>query len=171
LFVTLVTYMTKVQNVKDSRKFNLYRICTYVLMSLGPGELSQCSDWLQAGQSGDRIPVGTRFIAHVQTGPGAHPAFCTVGTRSFLGVKWRRCGADHPPLLAPRSRKSRAIPQPPPLSLRVSCGVLLLFLLMSLQELNKLTAVIRFTADDAWLEIYGTGKVTSMNSAQNSVSM
>jgi hypothetical protein len=28
----------------------------------------------------DRIPVGVRFSAPVQTGPEAHPASCTVGT-------------------------------------------------------------------------------------------
>jgi len=31
--------------------------------------------------------VGARFSAPVQTGPGAHPASYTMGTRSFLGVK------------------------------------------------------------------------------------
>jgi hypothetical protein len=44
-------------------------------------------DWIRAGRSGDRIPVGARFFAHVQTGPGAHPAFCTMGTGSFPGGK------------------------------------------------------------------------------------
>jgi hypothetical protein len=38
---------------------------------------------LLAGRSGDRIPVGTRFSAAVQTGPGAHPASCTMGTGSL----------------------------------------------------------------------------------------
>ena len=32
-----------------------------------------------------------------QTGPKAHPASCTISTRSFPGVKWLECGADHPP--------------------------------------------------------------------------
>jgi hypothetical protein len=55
-----------------------------------------------------------RDFPPVQTGPGAHPASCTMGTGSFLGVK---CGrgvllTTHP-LLAPRSWKSRAIPLPP----------------------------------------------------------
>jgi hypothetical protein len=44
-----------------------------------------------------KIPVGARFFAHVQTGPGAHPASCTMGTRSFPGVKRPGRGADHPP--------------------------------------------------------------------------
>jgi hypothetical protein len=68
---------------------------------------------LRAGRSGDRIPVGASFFASVQTGPGAHPASCTLGIGSFPGVKRPGRGADHPPLLAPRSRKSRAIPPLP----------------------------------------------------------
>jgi hypothetical protein len=43
-----------------------------------------------------KVPVGTRFFAPVQTGPGAHPASCTVGTGSFPGVKRPGRGADHP---------------------------------------------------------------------------
>jgi hypothetical protein len=41
-------------------------------------------------------PEGARFFAHVQTGPGAHPASCTRGTGSFPGVKRPGRGADHP---------------------------------------------------------------------------
>jgi hypothetical protein len=66
-------------------------------------------DWLRAGRSEDRIPVGRNFPP-VQTGPGAHPASCTMGTGSFPGVK---CGwgvlLTNYPLLMPRSRKGRAI--------------------------------------------------------------
>jgi len=43
------------------------------------------SDWLRAGRSGDRIPVGARLYAPIQTGPGAHPASCTVDIGSFPG--------------------------------------------------------------------------------------
>jgi hypothetical protein len=50
-----------------------------------------------AGQSGDRILVGTRFFVQVQTGPGAHPASCTMGTGSLPGVNWRGRGGGHPP--------------------------------------------------------------------------
>jgi hypothetical protein len=44
-----------------------------------------------------KVPVGARFFAHVQTGPWAHPASCTMGTGSFAGVKRPGRGADHPP--------------------------------------------------------------------------
>jgi hypothetical protein len=44
-----------------------------------------------------KIPVGARFFANVQTGPGAHPASCTMGTGSFPEVKRPERGADHPP--------------------------------------------------------------------------
>ena len=66
--------------------------------------------WLRAGRSGDRIPVGARFAAPAQTGPGAHPASCTMGTWSFPGVNNGRGVTRTPhPLLVPWSRKGRAI--------------------------------------------------------------
>jgi hypothetical protein len=60
---------------------------------------------LRAGRSGSRIPVEARFSAHVQTGPGAHPASYTMGTGSFVRVKRPGRGVDHPPHLAPRLKK------------------------------------------------------------------
>jgi len=75
------------------------------------GQLSRYSDWLRAGWSGDRIPVEARFSAPVQTGPGAHPASCTMDTGSFLGVKSSRDMTLSPhPLLVSWSWMSRAIP-------------------------------------------------------------
>ena len=48
----------------------------------------------------------------VQTGPGAHPASCTMGTGSFPGVKSGRSLTLTPyPFLVPRSwKKGRSIP-------------------------------------------------------------
>src|SRR5215475_2317325 len=66
---------------------------------------------LRAGRSGDRIPVGARFSAPVQTGRGAHPASCTMGTESFPGVKIGRGVTLTPhPLLVLWSRKCTSIP-------------------------------------------------------------
>jgi hypothetical protein len=76
---------------------------------------------------GGWISVEARFSAPVQTAPGAHPAFCTMGTASFPGVK---CGRSvlltTNPLLVPRSWKSRAIPLPSLWPHRACNGVTLL---------------------------------------------
>ena len=57
-----------------------------------------------AGRSGVRIPVAARFSAPVQTGSGAHPATCTMGTGSFPGIKSGRGVTLNPhPLLVPWS--------------------------------------------------------------------
>jgi hypothetical protein len=58
--------------------------------------------------------VRATFFTLVQTGPGAHPASCTMGNESFPGVKsGRGVTLTLHPLLVPWSRKSRAIPLPP----------------------------------------------------------
>ena len=58
--------------------------------------------------------MGSRFSTPVQTGPGVHPASCTMGTGSFPGVKSIRGVILTPhPLLVLWSRKGRAIPLPP----------------------------------------------------------
>ena len=75
------------------------------------GQRFRYSDWLMARRTGDRFPMGTRFSARVQIGPGAHPAPFTMGTGSFPGIKSGRgvtLTSHH--LLVPWSRKSRAIP-------------------------------------------------------------
>jgi len=74
-------------------------------MKHGPGYLIRYSDSLRAEGSGDRIPVGTRFSAPVQTGLEANPTSYTTGTGSFSGVQRPGRGIDHPPNLAPRLKK------------------------------------------------------------------
>jgi hypothetical protein len=73
-------------------------------------QLSRYSDWLRAGRSGYRIPVGAKFFAHVQNIPGSHPAPCIMGTGPFPGVKRPGRGADHPPTPSTGSRMSGATP-------------------------------------------------------------
>jgi len=63
---------------------------------LAPVPCRTYSDCLRAGRSGDRIPVGARYSAPVQTGPEAHPASCKMGTGSFPGVSLRQ-GRDADP--------------------------------------------------------------------------
>jgi hypothetical protein len=66
--------------------------------------------------------VGSRFSAPVQTGPGAHPAFCTMSTGSFPVVKSGR-GVTLTPhrLLVPWSWKGRAIYTSTPPMGRTAC--------------------------------------------------
>jgi hypothetical protein len=71
-------------------------------MFRGPGSVVCIATGYGAGRLGDRIPLVARFSAHVQTGPGAHLASCTMGIGSFPGVKRPGRGVDHPPHLAPR---------------------------------------------------------------------
>ena len=58
----------------------------FINFSCGPGSCSHYSDLLWAGQSGDQIPMGARYSAPFQTGPGAHPAYA-MGTGPFPGSK------------------------------------------------------------------------------------
>ena len=68
-------------------------------------------DWLLAGRSGDRIPVGARFFAPVQTGPVAQTVSCIMGNGSFPGVKsGRGVKLNLQQLLVPWSRKIRTVP-------------------------------------------------------------
>jgi len=76
-----------------------------VLQACGAGERSYYSDSLRDGRFGDRIPVGVRFSALVQTGPELEPASFTMGTVSLPGVRRPGLRVDHPPHLAPRLKK------------------------------------------------------------------
>jgi hypothetical protein len=67
----------------------------------------------QAGRDsavGIATRYGMRFSVPFQTGPGAYPASCTMGTGSFLWVKRSGSGADHPPHLIAEVKKEYGIP-------------------------------------------------------------
>jgi hypothetical protein len=70
----------KIHNI-TARIYNIIIIIIHTLQSYCPGIESRWG----------------RFFTPVQTGPGAHPAFCTKGTGYFPGVKRPGRGADHPP--------------------------------------------------------------------------
>ena len=74
-----------------------YTIC-------GPGSVVGVATGYGLDGPGIESRWGARFYTPVQTGPGAHPASCTMGTRSFLGVKSGRGVTLTPhPLLVPWS--------------------------------------------------------------------
>ena len=94
---------------------HVVRIVIFVTISIlfrGPGSSVGIATELRAGRSGVESRWGRDFPP-VQTGPGAHPASCTVGTGSFSGIKRGRgvLLTTHP-LLVSRSWKRRAIPLP-----------------------------------------------------------
>ena len=89
------------RNTKQN-SFNNYSIktlnCEYILIYCGlcHAQGSRYSDSLRTGRSGDQFPVEAKFFAPLQTGPGAHPPFYTMGTGSFPGVKRPERGVEPP---------------------------------------------------------------------------
>jgi hypothetical protein len=73
-----------------------------------------------------KIPVGGNFFRTRPDRPRGPSSLLYNG--SFPGVKRPGRGADHPPVLAPRSRKSRAIPLTPPWAFGSVTGYLYLYL-------------------------------------------
>ena len=69
-----------------------------VPMRRGPGSSVGIATELRAGRSGIESRWGRDFPP-IQTGPGAHPASCKMGTGYFPGVKCRpgRAGDHSPP--------------------------------------------------------------------------
>jgi hypothetical protein len=87
-FITQPLHVLGIFTAHHQEVFTVYvqqLVC--VIRSRWAGKLSRYSDWLQAGQSEDQIPVWARFSAPVQTSPGAHPDSCTMATGSFLRVE------------------------------------------------------------------------------------
>jgi hypothetical protein len=60
---------------------------------------------LWARRAGDRMPVGARFSAPIQNGPGVNPASYVMGAVSLPGVKRSGRGVDHTPHLASKLKK------------------------------------------------------------------
>jgi hypothetical protein len=52
----------------------------------GPGSSVGIVTGYRLDGPGIKSRWGARFSAPIQTGPGAHPASCTMGTGSFPGV-------------------------------------------------------------------------------------
>jgi hypothetical protein len=111
---TPVTKPTSRSGVPDLIKYQTLNIITKSTRFCEPGSsVGIVTDYGLDGPEIESRWGGARFFAPVQTGPGAHPTYCTMGTGSFLGVN---CGrgvllTTHP-LLVPRSWKSKAIPLP-----------------------------------------------------------
>jgi hypothetical protein len=99
--LTCVIHILKTCNLcRISRLFT----CIYYVDS-GPGSSVGIVTGYGLDGPGIESRWGTRFSAPVQTGPGAHPATCTMGSGSFPGVESGRDVTLTPhPLLVPRSK-------------------------------------------------------------------
>jgi hypothetical protein len=87
------------------------RYCYCFTLLRGPGSSVGIATGYGLDSQGIESRLGARFSAPVQTGPEAHPAPCTMGTKSFPGVKsGRGLTLTSHPLLVPWSWKSRVIP-------------------------------------------------------------
>ena len=87
-----------------------YIIWACTSLCCGPGTVVSIATGYGLGGPGIESRWRARFSTPVQTGPGAHPAPCTMGTGSFLGVKSGRGVTTPHPLLVLWSWKDRAIP-------------------------------------------------------------
>jgi hypothetical protein len=72
-------------NVREKKAEKILKYKDFTIEIQEPGWRSRYSDSLRAGRFRDRIPVGARFSAPIQTGSGTHPASCTMGTVSCVG--------------------------------------------------------------------------------------
>jgi hypothetical protein len=80
-------------------------ISTCYTYTCGPGSSVGIATGHGLDGPGIESRLGARFSAPVQTGSGAHPASCTMGTGSFPGVESGRVVTLTPhPLLVPRSK-------------------------------------------------------------------
>jgi hypothetical protein len=73
------------------------RILRRFLDFCGPGSSVGIATGYGLDGPGIESRWGARIFTHVQTGPEAHPASCTMSTGSFPGVKRKGFGANHPP--------------------------------------------------------------------------
>ena len=97
-------------SIWKDEQYRLFQKCTcciqvfmdYLVPLVGRGSSITIATRYGAGLSENRIPMGAKFSALVQTGPEAHAASYTMGTRSFPGVNWPGHGVNHSLNLVPR---------------------------------------------------------------------
>ena len=87
-YVVLKNHLLPFYAAWHPRRAKISNKLSHYLLIGGPGSSVDIATELQAGRFWIESRRGRDFTPF-QTGPGVHPASCTVGTRFFLGVK---CG-------------------------------------------------------------------------------
>jgi len=90
----LVLRRNYIENAKDT-------FCTKYIINRGPGSSVGIATELRAGRSGIESRWGRDFPP-IQTGLGAHPASCKMGTGLSREYRWPGRGADPQPYLVPK---------------------------------------------------------------------
>jgi hypothetical protein len=92
------------QVISQSRRCSVQSTCSLIKeTTVFKGIMKFVSDTIycqfcsQTYGNWDRIPVGARFSAPVQTGPGSYPTSYVMGTGSSPELNRPLCGVDHPP--------------------------------------------------------------------------
>jgi len=108
-FTCLAQYSALIHKIARIAPGRAYEARSYLKLSeiqiINYSQRSHYSDSLRIGGSGDRIPVGVILSAPFQPGPGAHSAYYTMGTESFLGLKRPGRNVIYPPHLTQRLKK------------------------------------------------------------------
>jgi hypothetical protein len=106
-----ITFPNFANAPKHETKYRIKNKIRILVISGGPGSSVSIATGYWLDGPGIESRWAARFSAPVHTGPGAHPASCTMGTGSFQGVKsGRGVTLSTHPLLMPWSWKGRAIP-------------------------------------------------------------
>ena len=96
--------------------YQIKRSTNNVFKYIGPDSVVGIATGYGLDGPGIESQWGTRFSAPVQTGPGAHPVSCTMGTEYFAGVKSGRGVTLTPhPLLVPLFMKEYSYTSTPPM--------------------------------------------------------
>jgi hypothetical protein len=90
-----------ISKIQQDYKFHIFTVILTVSSSQNNDYEQLATGWTIRGSN----PMGGRFSATVQTGPGDHPSSYAMGTGCFTGVKWPGRGVDHPTQLTPRLKK------------------------------------------------------------------
>jgi len=93
----LIMVCSRCASKKNSVSQKILMLCLLLLVcenrSVG---IATCYK-LEGSENESRWGGGAVYSSPVQTDPEVHPASCTMGTRSFSGVKRPVRGVDHPP--------------------------------------------------------------------------